>query len=103
MFSPRTASTPHVIAQRHFTEMGVQVRITPTAGTSVGERLDGEKLLCLQSPSNPGLHVCDIAEPTTQAHTAGALVTVNNTTPMILGQNRLLWAQTFPLPQTGKR
>ncbi len=77
--------TTRVIAQGYFTEMGVQVRMAPTAGNALGECLDGAKLLWLESPSNPGLDVCDIAALTTQAHTAGAFVAVDNTTPTILG------------------
>ncbi len=71
--------TTRVIAQGYFTEMGVQVRMAPTGGNALGERLDGAKLLWLKSPSNPGLDVCDISGLTTQAHTAGILVSVRDT------------------------
>jgi cystathionine gamma-lyase len=44
-----------------FTEIGVEVRKAPTAGSGLAQLLEGAKLLWLESPSNPGLDVCDIA------------------------------------------
>jgi cystathionine gamma-lyase len=82
--------------------MGVQVRMAPTTGNSLGECLDGAKLLWLESPSYPGLDVCDIAELTTLAHTAGALVAVYNTTPTILGQNPLALGADFSVASDTK-
>jgi cystathionine gamma-lyase len=43
----------------------------------------------LETPANPGLDVCDIAELAARAHDDGALVAVDNTTPTPLGQNPL--------------
>jgi cystathionine gamma-lyase len=81
--------TTRVLAHGYFTEMGVQVRMAPTAGNAQGDCLEGARLLWLESPSNPGLDVCDIAALATAAHTAGVLVAVDNTTPTILGQHPL--------------
>ena len=81
--------TTRVLAHGYFTDMGVQVRLAPTAGNAQHDCLAGAKLLWLESPSNPGLDVCDIALLTEAAHAAGVLVAVDNTTPTILGQNPL--------------
>jgi cystathionine gamma-lyase len=69
--------------------LGVEVRSLPT-GAPVGDALAGATLLWLETPSNPGLDVCDIAALSAQAHAAGALVAVDNTTCTPLGQQPLL-------------
>lgn len=80
--------TVRLLAEGYFTEMGVEVRTAPT-GPELGERLDGARLLWLETPSNPGLDVCDISALSEIAHRAGALVAVDNTTPTPLGQTPL--------------
>jgi cystathionine gamma-lyase len=67
--------------------LGVTVSGAPTAGPYPD--LDGVRLLLLESPSNPGLDVCDIAALASTAHAAGALVAVDNTTATPLGQRPL--------------
>ena len=94
--------TTRVIAQGYFKEMGVKVRMAPTAGSALADCLDGAKLLWLESPSNPGLDVCDIAELATQAHQKGALIAVDNTTPTILGQNPLALGADFSVASDTK-
>ncbi|GLZ35484.1 putative cystathionine gamma-lyase [Lentzea sp. NBRC 105346] len=59
----------------------------PTAGPYPS--FDGVRLVLLESPSNPGLNVCDIASLAAEAHAAGALVAVDNTTATPLGQRPL--------------
>lgn len=59
----------------------------PTAGPYPS--FDGVRLVLLESPSNPGLDVCDIAALSAAAHAAGALVAVDNTTATPLGQRPL--------------
>ncbi len=81
--------TSRVIANGYFAQMGVQVRLAPTAGNAQSAMLDGAKLLWLETPSNPGLDVCDIAALAEAAHAVGALVAVDNTTPTALGQQAL--------------
>ena len=46
-------------------------------------------LAVLESPSNPGLEVCDIEALAASLHAAGALVAVDNTTATPLGQRPL--------------
>jgi cystathionine gamma-lyase len=50
---------------------------------------EGAALLWLESPSNPGLDVCDIAALAEIAHRAGGLVAVDNTLATPLGQRPL--------------
>ncbi|MGP3924350.1 cystathionine gamma-lyase [Streptomyces sp. 8N616] len=68
---------------------GVEVRTAPTAGDAQIKHLDGAKLLWIESPSNPGLDVCDIRRLADAAHEAGALVAVDNTLATPLGQRPL--------------
>ncbi|MHA6627521.1 cystathionine gamma-lyase [Pseudonocardia sichuanensis] len=67
--------------------LGVEVRETAT--TAPLPPLDGVALLLLETPSNPGLDVTDIAAAAAAAHAAGALLGVDNTTATPLGQRPL--------------
>ncbi|UNZ18449.1 cystathionine gamma-lyase [Streptomyces sp. 891-h] len=69
---------------------GVQVRTAPTGGDAQLAELDGASLLWLETPSNPGLDVCDIRKLADAAHERGALVAVDNTLATPLGQRPLL-------------
>src|SRR5207247_4845791 len=62
----------------------------------------GAKLLWLESPSNPGLEVCDIAELVAAAHAGGVLVAVDNTTPTVLGQCPLALGADFSVASDTK-
>lgn len=68
---------------------GVEVRTAPTAGDAQAGALDGAKLLWIETPSNPGLDVCDISRLAAAAHARGALVAVDNTLATPLGQRPL--------------
>lgn len=83
------------LAEQYLAPYGVQVRSAPTAGNAQAELLPGARLLWIESPSNPGLEVCDIAWLAEQAHRQGTLVAVDNTTPTILGQNPLALGADF--------
>ncbi|HEV7908826.1 MAG TPA: cystathionine gamma-lyase [Pseudonocardiaceae bacterium] len=67
--------------------LGLDVREMATAGP--WPDFTGVRLVLLETPSNPGLDVCDIAELARRAHEAGALVAVDNTTATPLGQQPL--------------
>jgi cystathionine gamma-lyase len=69
--------------------LGVEVRTAPTGGDAQRELLDGARLLWIESPSNPGLDVCDIRALVAAAHERGALVAVDNTLATPLGQRPL--------------
>jgi cystathionine gamma-lyase len=66
---------------------GVRILLAPTAGPYPA--FDGVRLVLLETPANPGLDVCDIAAIAAEAHAAGAMVAVDNTTPTPLGQRPL--------------
>ncbi|PKV86780.1 cystathionine gamma-lyase [Streptomyces sp. TLI_146] len=68
---------------------GVEVRTAPTAGDAQLAVLDGAALLWIETPSNPGLDVCDIRRLARAAHDTGALVAVDNTLATPLGQRPL--------------
>ncbi|MEU1801860.1 cystathionine gamma-lyase [Streptomyces sp. NPDC019937] len=69
---------------------GVRVRTAPTAGDAQLAALDDTTgLLWLETPSNPGLDVCDIRALAEAAHARGALVAVDNTLATPIGQRPL--------------
>jgi cystathionine gamma-lyase len=94
--------TTRLLAGGYFTEMGIHVKTAPTAGNAQAQHLEGATLLWLESPSNPGLAVCDLAELITAAHAAGALVAVDNTTPTVLGQCPLALGADFSVASDTK-
>jgi cystathionine gamma-lyase len=94
--------TARMLAEGFFVSIGVQVRLAPTAGDAQAECLDGAKLLWLESPSNPGLDVCDIATLARTAHARGTLVVVDNTTATVLGQRPLALGADFSLASDTK-
>lgn len=81
--------TVRLLAEGFFAEMGALVRTAPSVGSEMAEAVEGAKLLWLETPTNPGLDVCDVAELAEAAHRAGALVAVDNTTATPLGQTPL--------------
>ncbi|RCW39158.1 cystathionine gamma-lyase [Halopolyspora algeriensis] len=70
-------------------ELGLDIREIPTPGPWPDGVFDGVRLVLLETPSNPGLDVCDIAALAERAHSAGAWVAVDNTTATPLGQRPL--------------
>ncbi|MFC4495526.1 cystathionine gamma-lyase [Streptomyces ovatisporus] len=68
---------------------GAEVRTAPTAADAQLAQLDGASLLWIESPSNPGLDVCDIRRLAGAAHERGVLVAVDNTLATPLGQRPL--------------
>lgn len=76
---------------------GVTVRLAPTAGDAQLAALEGVSLVWLETPSNPGLDVCDIRRLADAAHAAGALVAVDNTLATPLGQRPLSLGADFSL------
>jgi cystathionine gamma-lyase len=87
--------TTRVLAKGYFSDIGVEVRLVPTVGGFDPIRVKGAKLVWLESPTNPGLNVCDIKASTATAHAAGALVVVDNTTATPLGQRALALGADF--------
>ncbi|MFI2760948.1 cystathionine gamma-lyase [Streptomyces echinatus] len=82
---------------------GIEVRTAPTRGDAQLELLDGARLLWIETPSNPGLDVCDIRRLTEAAHTRGALVAVDNTLATPLGQRPLELGADFSVASGTKQ
>ena len=78
------------IAIGHLGRRGVEVREVATADErGWREAIPGARLVWLETPSNPGLDICDIVALSEAAHAEGALVAVDNTTASPLGQRPL--------------
>ncbi|MEU4034152.1 cystathionine gamma-lyase [Streptomyces collinus] len=82
---------------------GIEVRTAPTRGDAQLEVLDGARLLWIESPSNPGLDVCDIRRLAEAAHARGVLVAVDNTLATPLGQRPLELGADFAVASGTKQ
>jgi cystathionine gamma-lyase len=94
--------TSRLVAQGYFSQMGVLTRLAPTTGDELSAALQNVKLLWLESPTNPGLDVCDIRRLCEKAHQAGVLVAVDNTTATVLGQQPLSLGADFSVASDTK-
>ncbi|WP_069769272.1 cystathionine gamma-lyase [Streptomyces sp. LUP30] len=91
------------LARAQLEAYGIEVRTAPTASDAQIEVLDGAKLLLIESPSNPGLDVCDIRKLAEAAHARGALVAVDNTLATPLGQRPLALGADFSVASGTKQ
>jgi cystathionine gamma-lyase len=82
---------------------GIEVRTAPTGGDAQLDVLDGAKLLWIETPSNPGLDVCDVRRLVAAAHARGALVAVDNTLATPLGQRPLALGADFSVASGTKQ
>jgi cystathionine gamma-lyase len=82
---------------------GIEVRTAPTGDDAQLGVLDGAKLLWIESPSNPGLDVCDIRRLVEAAHARGALVAVDNTLATPLAQRPLELGADFSVASGTKQ
>ncbi|MFB7593128.1 cystathionine gamma-lyase [Streptomyces sp. NPDC056160] len=82
---------------------GIEVRTAPTGGDAQLDLLDGARLLWIESPSNPGLDVCDIRRLAEAARSRGALVAVDNTLATPLGQRPLELGADFSVASGTKQ
>jgi cystathionine gamma-lyase len=77
------------IAIEQLRPRGVEVRIVATDEDEVRAALPGATLVWVETPSNPGLAVLDVAALAADAHAAGALLAVDNTLATPLTQRPL--------------
>lgn len=80
--------TTRMLAERFLKPMGVVADTRPTSSFLDGD-FAGYRLVFVESPSNPGLDICDIAAVADAAHAAGAIVMADNTTMTPYGQRPL--------------
>ena len=76
------------LLEAQFASAGVTVRTCPTADMASAD-MSGCRLVMIETPSNPGLAVCDIAAVSERAHSAGALLVADNTTATPICQQPL--------------
>lgn len=76
------------LAEQYLAPFGVVAANVPTAELARAD-FTGVRLVWIETPSNPGLDLADIAAVAARAHAAGALVVVDNTTATPLGQRPL--------------
>jgi cystathionine gamma-lyase len=67
------------IARDHLEPRGIEARLVPTDEGAIRAALPGATLVWIESPSNPGLDVLDVAALAAEAHAGGAAVAVDNT------------------------
>jgi cystathionine gamma-lyase len=89
------------LAEERLAPLGIEVRAVPS-GPSFVDAVDGASFVWIESPSNPGLEVCDVREACRRAHAAGALVAVDNTLATPLGQRPLELGADFSISSDTK-
>ncbi|MFE7655018.1 cystathionine gamma-lyase [Streptomyces bottropensis] len=91
------------LAGEQLRSYGIEVRSAPTGGDAQLDVLDGARLLWIETPSNPGLDVCDVRRLTEAAHARGCLVAVDNTLATPLGQRPLELGADFAVASGTKQ
>jgi len=90
------------IATGHLEPRGVEVRLVPTAGEHLVNTLTGARLLWLETPTNPGLDVCDVRALVAAAREQDTLVALDNTLATPLGQRPLELGADFSVASDTK-
>ncbi len=80
--------TPRVLAAEFLEPLGIVVETRPTPEIAKGG-FEGFAVVFLESPSNPGLDLIDLAVVTAEIRAAGAVSIVDNTTMTPFGQRVL--------------
>ncbi|MFP5020210.1 cystathionine gamma-lyase [Pseudonocardia phyllosphaerae] len=91
------------LADEELVALGIDVAYCATAGDwaeAIATARPG--LVMVETPSNPGLEVCDIRAVAEAAHEAGAVLAVDNTTCTPLGQRPLELGADFSLASDTK-
>lgn len=80
--------TTRLLAERFLDPLGIQIETRPTASFADGG-FDGFAVVFAETPSNPGLDLCDLAQIAEAVHAVGGLLIVDNTTMTAYGQRPL--------------
>jgi cystathionine gamma-lyase len=91
------------LVREQLTAYGIEVRTAPTADDAQLDVLDGARLLWIETPSNPGLDVCDVRRLAEAARARGCLVAVDNTLATPLGQRPLELGADFSVASGTKQ
>jgi cystathionine gamma-lyase len=94
--------TTRSFAQNWLVPVGIEVRQAPTRDNAQAGLLDGARLLWIETPSNPGLDVCDLRELIGAARARGVLTAVDNTTATAVLQQPLALGASFSLASDTK-
>ncbi|WCB95846.1 L-methionine gamma-lyase [Baekduia alba] len=77
------------IATEHLRPRGVEVRLVASSDAAFRAATDGATVVWIETPSNPGLELLDVAGLAEAAHAAGALLVVDGTLATPLRQRAL--------------
>lgn len=77
-----------LLAEKHLKPLGIGIDHRPTRGFAEGG-FAGYRAVLVESPSNPGLDLCDIAGIAAAVRAAGGLTIADNTTMTPFGQRPL--------------
>ena len=91
-----------MVVEQYFEQMGVRVRSVPNRKLAETEAVEGARLVWVETPSNPGMAVCDLALICERAHRAGAMVAVDNTMPTPMGQKVMAAGADFAMVSDAK-
>ncbi len=80
--------TTRALAEKFLSPMGIVIETCATTEFDT-RSFDGFRLVLAETPSNPGLDVCDLESVIGRAKKSGALIVVDNTTMTPLGQRPL--------------
>jgi cystathionine gamma-lyase len=90
------------IATDHLRPRAVEVRLVPSSDAAFREAMDGAALVWIETPTNPGMDLLDIAGLATSAHDAGALLAVDGTVATPLRQRSLELGADFAMASASK-
>ncbi|MCA9832477.1 MAG: cystathionine gamma-lyase [Thermomicrobiales bacterium] len=80
--------TTRILAEKYLVPNGVEIELCATRDYAARD-FAGFRLVWIETPSNPGLDLCDLQDVVARAHAAGAIVVADNTTLTPLGQRPL--------------
>jgi len=87
--------TFRTFARDYLVPNGIEIRQVPTRDMPDTDAVRGATLVLIETPSNPGMDVCDIEAVARAVHAAGGLLAVDNTTATPLGQQPLALGADF--------
>ena len=80
--------TSRVLTEKYLAPSGVGVSTCPSTGYDKQD-FSGFRMVWVETPSNPGLDICDLRKAVAKAKQAGAMLVADNTMPTPLGQRPL--------------